>query len=195
MPTPERLHKVQQLVARRQARVCLVIEHMTDMHNAQAIARSCDAFGIHDVHLIMDAERSFDPSWQGKRSSSSANRWLRYHRWDSTAACLAYLKKQSFRIVATAIDKRATSLQDITFGTDPIALVIGNERVGISDEVRQAADDLLYIEMQGMVDSFNVSVAGALCLYEITRQRRAAGEIPRFSDVEQAEIVQDLLSR
>jgi tRNA (guanosine-2'-O-)-methyltransferase len=166
-----RKQRIKKVLSRRQQGV-VVLEDITDPHNAAAVFRSCDAFGIQDVYLIFNQEEKFNPKKIGKSSSSSANKWLTFHIYDSTAECLADLKKQGFRIIATVLDVKAKSLYKVNFKKKKIALLFGNEHRGLSENAKALADEKVYIPMQGMVESLNLSVSAAVCLSELFRQRK-----------------------
>ncbi len=168
---PRRKQRIKKVLSRRQQGV-VVLEDITDPHNAAAVFRSCDAFGIQDVYLIFKQEEKFNPKKIGKSSSSSANKWLTFHVYDSTTECLADLKKQGFWIIATVLDPKAKSLYKVNFKKKKIALLFGNEHRGLSEEAKALAGEKVYIPMQGMVESLNLSVSVAVCLSEVFRQRK-----------------------
>lgn len=171
MPTAERLTKLKRAASLRQKGVVLVIEDIHDPHNAQAIMRTADAFGIQNVHFIFEIEKRYNPRRVGKSSSSSAMKWLDYTIWTSTKECLAALKKQKFHLVGTAFAERSIALNRSKLTAPKIALLVGNEHRGLSEEALKRADQLITIPMRGMVQSLNVSVATAILIAEATRQR------------------------
>ena len=172
MPTARRLDKLRQVSSQRQAGLCLVIEDVFDPHNLGAISRSCDAFGVQDIHIIFDTHPEFDPKAVGKNSSTATNKWLRYHSHHDTGAALQKLKSQGWQIVAAVLDEGAESLYDADLRDGKIALTLGNEKAGLSARALELADRRLTIPMRGIAQSLNVSVTAALLLYEVTRQRQ-----------------------
>lgn len=154
----------------------MVLEDIHDPHNAAAVMRSCDALGVQKVYLIFEKEEGYDPGKVGKNSSSSANKWLSFKVFKSTKECLDELKKEGYEIVATTVDVEAKELQQTDLSARKIAIVMGNEHRGISETAKKMADKLVHIPMKGMVESFNISVAAAIVLYELSRQRRQLGE-------------------
>jgi tRNA (guanosine-2'-O-)-methyltransferase len=160
----------------------IVLENIHDPHNALAAIRNCDAFGIQTVHFIFEKEKQFNPEKLGKATSSSANKWVDAVCWEKTEDCLESLKKDGFRIVATIIDKKAKQLSETDFLRQKVALVFGNEGFGITDTAKRLADDLVYIPMNGFVDSLNLSVTVGVTLYELSKHRRG---IFQLSDREQ----------
>ena len=156
----------------------MVLEDIHDPHNAEAVFRSCDAFGFQRVCLIFDKEKGFDPRRVGKLTSSSANKWLEFSAYPSARACIEELQADGHEVVATVADPRAEDIFEAPLTTPRIALMLGNEHSGLSDEAIALADRRVTIPMAGMVQSLNLSVAAALVLYEVTRQRLAAGIAP-----------------
>ena len=171
MVTDRRNEKIQNVISNRQAGLVVVLEDIHDPHNAEAILRSCDAFGVQKVFFVFNQEKPYNPAKVGKSSSSSANKWLNYEIFHSTDECIAFLKEQHCRIIATAIAPEAKSIFQVALLDKKLALCVGNEHRGLSQAMLSSADTLVQIPMAGMVQSLNVSVTAALFLYEIIRQR------------------------
>ena len=171
MITPARRRRIKQVVAQRQKGLVVVLEDIHDPHNAAAVFRSADGFGVQEVFLIFNQEKYFNPKRIGKASSASANKWLDFKTYRSVEACFKQLKKQGFCIVATVAGEKAESIFTARFKEDKIALVFGNEHRGLSFEAVELADRKITIPMRGMVQSLNLSVTAAICLFEVTRQR------------------------
>ena len=195
MPTPERRRRYREVAAGRQ-RGAVVLEDIHDPHNAEAVFRTCDVFGFQRVCLIFDEEPPFDPRRVGKLSSSSANKWLDFEVFPSARACLDALHGEGYEAIATVAEGEAAEeifAADLT--TPRLALLLGNEHRGLSPEALALADRRLTIPMAGMVRSLNLSVAAAIALYEITRQRRAAPEAYRLDAREQEALRERLRQR
>ncbi|MDH3251466.1 MAG: RNA methyltransferase [Ignavibacteria bacterium] len=156
---------------RRQPDLTVVLENIHDPHNVSAIFRSCDAVGVMRVELLYTQE---DFPSIGKKSSSSANKWLDRRTHRSAGECFATLRAEGFAVFATHLDAEAVSLYDLDM-TKKVAIVFGNEHRGVSDETAGSADAIFQIPMMGMIQSLNVSVAAAVSLYEALRQRLKAG--------------------
>jgi tRNA (guanosine-2'-O-)-methyltransferase len=189
--TPKREARMRDVAQARQAGLCVVLEDIHDPHNAAAILRTCDAFGIQDVRLVFVEEKSFNPRQVGKSSSSSANRWLSFTKYASSEDCAAALKAEGYVIAATALAARGTDPYATDLTHEKLALVVGNEHRGVSEAMLSAADRVLTIPMRGFVESLNVSVAAALCIAEIVRQR---GSRPLAAEVQSA-LLSDWLKR
>jgi tRNA (guanosine-2'-O-)-methyltransferase len=159
------------VLARRQPGLKVVMENIHDPHNVSAILRSCDAVGVMGVELLYTVEKF---PRIGRKSSSSANKWIDRRRHTSVTGCFDLLRSEGTTILATRLGDMARSLYDVDL-TGNVALVFGNEHRGVSDEAASLADGLIRIPMMGMIGSLNVSVAAAVCLYESLRQRLRAG--------------------
>lgn len=166
-----REERLQRVAGMRQSGIIVILEDIHDPHNASAIMRTCDALGVQDVGLVFQGIKSWNPKRIGKSSSSSANKWLSFRTFSTTEECIASLKNEGYVSIGTVIDGDK-DLSEVKFAAMPqIALWIGNEHSGLSMAARNAASMTLRIPMKGFVESLNVSVAAALVLYEITRQR------------------------
>lgn len=170
-----RLERITRVLEQRLPDVTVVMENIHDPHNVSAILRTCDAVGVLGVQLLYTQE-AFPRI--GKKSSSSASKWVERQRTTSVADCYSALHGAGYRILATRLDPGAVSLFEADL-SGPVAFVFGNEHRGVSDDAAAAADGLLSIPMRGMIESLNVSVAAAVCLYEALRQRLARGPLPR----------------
>lgn len=171
--TARRQERVRAVLAKRQPDLTVVLENIHDPHNVSAILRTCDAVGVLRVHAVYSIEEAPRRAF-ARQTSASAAKWIDvvFHR--SIAACYDELRRAGFTIFATALAPDSTSLYERDF-TRPMALVLGNEMRGLSEEAVAQADGVIEIPLVGMVQSLNVSVACAVCLYEAFRQRMAAG--------------------
>ncbi|MCC6563624.1 RNA methyltransferase [Candidatus Uhrbacteria bacterium] len=172
--TPERRKKMEAVLAKRQPTLHVVLENVDDPHNVGAILRSCDAFGVIDVHLLYPKGKMPRMREIKSKSAASAAKWLRFTKWDSPKQLVAFFKKQKIAIVATHMSAKAKDPAKIDLAR-PVALVLGNEHEGVSKEMLKAADANVLLPMVGFIQSFNVSVAAALLLYEAYRQREGKG--------------------
>jgi len=164
-----RIEKIRSVLSRRQPDLTVVLENVHDPHNVSAVFRSCDAVGVLRVELLYTQEKF---PRIGRKSSSSANKWLDRRRHTSVGACYDALHGEGFSIYATRLASSSVSLYDLDL-TKPTAFVFGNEHRGVSEEAAVNADATLQVPMMGMIESLNISVAAAVCLYEALRQRLA----------------------
>lgn len=173
-PSKRRVDKIARVLGNRLPGLTVVLENIHDPHNVSAILRTCDAVGVVHVELLYTCE-PFPRI--GRKSSSSASKWVDRRKHRSVQECYALLHEEGYRILATRLDQDAPSLYAVDL-TGPVALVLGNEHRGVSDEAAALADGRLYIPMRGMIESLNVSVAAAVLIYETLRQRLAIGPLP-----------------
>jgi tRNA (guanosine-2'-O-)-methyltransferase len=195
MVTPKRLQKIKTVISQRQKDIVVVLEDTYDPHNAEAVFRSCDAFGIQNIYLIFENQKSFNPKKVGKSSSSSANKWLDFTIYNSTKECLEKLKEQGYTIIATALDEDSHSIYDTNFTIPKIALLLGNEHAGLTQTALDLSDQKVIIPMRGMVQSFNLSVTASIFLHEITKQRLPEIKKHTYSIKEKKALLDDYLKR
>jgi len=193
--TDRRYHRIASVLRHRQLDLTVVMEDVHDQHNASAVLRSCDGVGVLDVHLVY----TYDvPPLEalGATTSASAAKWIRLHYHDSIETCYAQLREKGFSIWATALNEESRGLYALDL-VRPTAFVFGNEMRGVTEAAADLADGTIYIPMQGMVESLNISVACAVTLYEAMRQRLQSGsyEQPTLNDVELHALEADWLKR
>jgi tRNA (guanosine-2'-O-)-methyltransferase len=171
--TERRQARIRAVLSRRQPDLTVVLENIHDPHNVSAILRSCDAVGVLRAHAIYTVEEPPAGAF-ARQTSASAAKWVEVERHNSVAACYEQLRAAGFQMLVTDLGSRSRSLYKWDLAA-PIALVLGNEMRGVSAEASDLADGAIAIPMMGMVQSLNVSVACAVCLYEAFRQRWEAG--------------------
>jgi tRNA (guanosine-2'-O-)-methyltransferase len=163
----------------------LVLATIHDPHNVSAIYRSCDAFGVAEVHLYY-TDTPFPVL--GRKSSASARKWVESIRHKTPGDLIDSLRTGGRQILAANFSAAARPPTDWDF-TKPTAVIMGNEHRGVDKELAPYVDGELYIPMYGMLRSFNVSVAAAVILAEASRQRVLAGMYarPNYTEEEYAE--------
>ncbi len=179
--TTRRREKIETVLRQRQNGLTLVLDNIWDPHNVSAIYRSCDAFGVPEVHLYYTTCAFPQLS---RKTSASAFKWVDTVRHSSSAELAACLHEKGMRILATSCSPASRPISEYDL-TQPTAVVMGNEHSGVSGDLLTVADGELYIPMYGMVQSFNVSVASALILSEASRQRALAGMYSRLQWTEE----------
>jgi tRNA (guanosine-2'-O-)-methyltransferase len=170
--TPQRSVRIEEVLAKRQNDLTVVMENVFDPHNVAAIMRTCDAVGICEVYAITDTI-PLHRNW-GYRSSRSANKWVKLHTYSDKENCIQDLRKKYDLLLASYIGEGISSLHETDF-TKKTALIFGNEKYGVSELFRQACDGFFTIPQVGMIHSLNVSVACAVTLYEAFRQKTVKG--------------------
>ena len=178
---PARRARVDEVVAGRTRTLTVVMESFCDPQNVNAVLRTCEAFGVQELHAVEGPMKPYD---RNKKISQNADKWLDVRRWSSTGECLRHLKAEGFAIYATHLDERARPIGELSFA-GKVALVFGNEHRGVSDEALALADATYAIPMRGFVQSLNVSVAAAISLAKAVERREA--ERGRHGDLEEAD--------
>ncbi|MCL5435948.1 MAG: RNA methyltransferase [Patescibacteria group bacterium] len=175
MANARRIKKIKQVISSRQRDFIVVLEDIHDPHNAAAVLRTAEAFGVPQVYFVFEQEKPYNPRRVGRSSSASANKWLELKVFRSTEKCISALKKSGYKIYGTAISDNASSIFTHRF-YGKVALFFGNEHRGLSETALRASDEKLVIPMRGMVQSLNISVTAAICIFEVSRQRRVSGK-------------------
>ena len=156
------------IASERTKHITVAIENVYQEHNASAVLRSCDCFGLQEMHVIEK-----DNQYKVQRDIAlGAGRWVDMFNYNQgtqvTKDCIDKLKSKGYTIVATTPHTENT-IYDLDL-SKPIALVFGTERRGISEEVEKMADTFVKIPMYGFTESFNISVSVAIILNTL-RQR------------------------
>ena len=151
----------------RTRHISVVLEDIYQSHNASAVLRSCDCFGVQDVHVV-EARNPFNPAGDVAVGSS---KWVDYYRYNSIQDVYRNLHAKGYRIVATLPHENDTMIGDLDISL-PTALVFGTELTGLTQEAIDGADAYVKIPMYGFTESFNISVCAALSLFSLTERMR-----------------------
>ncbi|ESQ41513.1 hypothetical protein EUTSA_v10013964mg [Eutrema salsugineum] len=164
----ERSDRFRRVVENRSFSVCLVVEGLSDIGNISAAFRSADALGIQSVHVVsIDSSKRYR---NNRHVSMGAEKWLDIELWDTPKECFQVLKSRGYRIATTHLGMDTVSIYDMDWSC-PTAIVVGNEGSGISEEALKLSDLHCSIPMNGMVDSFNVSVAAGILMHHAVCDR------------------------
>lgn len=163
----ERMHQV---VASRTYTITAVLDGLYDRGNVHAVLRSAEALGIQSVHIVDTSPNVKDSS----RVSQGAEKWLDLFGWDSERKAIEALRERGYQILVTHLEE-AEPIHYVDFSV-PSAIVFGNEHEGVSAEMIEAADRRVRVPMYGFTQSFNISVAAALCFYHIEQARAGLPE-------------------
>ncbi len=163
--TEDRQKKIDRVARGRCFDISVVLEGIYDRGNISAVMRTAEGLGFSNFHII----ETFEKFKNANRVTQGADKWVEVKKWKSTAEAIRYFKDHKIRICVTSLES-AKPIHEIDF-TTPLALVLGNEKDGASKEIMEAADERVIIPMPGFVQSFNISVAGALSLYQIYQNR------------------------
>lgn len=181
--TEERQKKIEKVAEERCFNISVVLESIYDRGNISAVMRTAEGLGFSNFHVI----ETFEKFKEANRVTQGADKWVEVKKWKATNDFIKYAKDNKIRICVTSLEA-SKPIHEIDF-TSPLALVLGNEKDGVSQQMLEAADERVIIPMPGFVQSFNISVAGALSLYQIYQDRLR--RLGRVADVtpEQIEIL------
>lgn len=167
--TPERFQRLKGALSRRQLDLTVLLDGVHKIWNLSAVIRTADAVGLFAVHSVLVDES--DKVEISRTHSSGTGKWVEWTNHPSTGEAVAALKKQGFLLVGADLDETSVDFREIDY-RQPVAVVMGAEKFGLSPEAKQLVDQKLMIPMAGLGGSLNVSVATAVILFEAQRQRR-----------------------
>jgi len=177
--TERRSDLFEKVLSERTRHFTVVTEDVYQLHNTSAVMRSCDIFGIQDLHVVEERlGKKMD-----REIAMGAQKWVDVKRHRSVKECITDLKDQGFQIIATTPHNDSQLLQDFDV-TKKAAFFFGTERDGLSDEAMQAADGYLKIPMYGFTESFNISVSAAIILQDLVTRLKASKVDWRLSEEE-----------
>lgn len=184
----KRINLINSNVNNRTRYITIVLEDIFQPQNASAVIRSCDCFGIQDLHVIENTNQySLNPD-----VVMGASKWVDLHRYNkknnNTLDTIEHLKKQGYRIVATTPHTNETLLPDFDLRKGKAAFFFGTELTGLSDDVLENADEFVKIPMYGFTESFNISVSAALVLNHLANDLRRSGVNWQLTEEEKLEL-------
>ncbi len=185
--TPERKALFERILAYRTRHFTVAVEDIFQARNASAVVRSCECFGIQDIHIIEN-----DNEYQvSKQIARGAEEWLDLHIYDqernNSLACIKELRSRGYQIIATTPHTDDCVLEEFDI-TQKSAFFFGGEKPGLTETVKAEADGFLKIPIVGATESFNLSVAAAIVLYTLTTRLRQRSDIPwQLSEKEKLE--------
>jgi tRNA (guanosine-2'-O-)-methyltransferase len=167
--SPERIERFEGVLASRTKHFSVAVENIFQSHNASAVMRSCDCFGIQNLHVIAN-HNQYELS---KDVAMGAEKWVDMHSYykkdNNTQDCIDELKSQGFQIVATTPHTNDVLLPDFDVSKKS-AFFFGTEISGLSDIVLDQADAFVRIPMYGFTESYNISVSAALVLHDVVNR-------------------------
>lgn len=172
------------IAAERTRHVTVVLEDIYQPHNASAVVRTADLLGVQDIHII-EHRNKYTVNPEVTLGSSKWTDLIRYRDAgeDHAATCVARLKEQGYRIVATSPRADSVTPESIPLDT-PMAFCFGTELTGLSDGMMAHADTFLRIPMYGFTESYNISVSAAIVLYTVMQRLRDSAVPWRLSAAE-----------
>lgn len=185
MATDRRIQRLARAIHSRQLDLLLALDRVHDPHNLAACLRTADATGINRVLWEPD---TIDPLPPNPDISKGTERWVQLSKVDNLVNELLKLQNRGYKVAATHLSREAVDFRSIDW-TQPWVLVMGNEKEGCSQAIVSICDANVILPMVGLVQSLNISVATAVMLYEIQRQREAAGLFRRTLPLDEVEVL------
>lgn len=186
--TPERLSLFEKIVEKRTNYLTLVLEDIFQPQNASAVLRSCDCFGIQNVHVIENRNK-FEVDTEVSLGSS---KWVTINKYNNktnnASDAIQTLRKKGYRIVATSPHTNDVELPDFDITKGKAALIFGSELPGITDTLMKQADEFLKIPMYGFTESFNISVSAAIILHHLTQKLHSSDVNWKLTEEEKTDI-------
>ena len=187
--TSERLHLFQEKLKERTNRVTLVLEDVFQSRNISAAMRSADCFGIQNIHII-ENKNNFS---KDATVSLGAGKWINIIRYNSeennTLNCLKKLKEEGYQIIATSPHNTDISLEEVDVKNNKIAILLGTELSGLSEEALTFADKRMKINMYGFTESLNISVSAAICCQSVSSKMREESTNWEVTEEEKTDIL------
>lgn len=165
--TPNRKERFLEVLQHRTKHFTVAVEDLFQLHNTSAVMRSCEVFGIQELHVV---EQKYGKKID-KEIAMGAEKWVDIHRFSTNQECIDNLKARGYQIIATTPHENDCLLEDFDI-SKPSALFFGTERLGLSEEVLSQADGFLKIPMVGFTESLNISVSAAIILQQISSRLR-----------------------
>ncbi|MFT5250090.1 MAG: tRNA (guanosine-2'-O-)-methyltransferase [bacterium] len=182
--TERRKSLFKEVISKRTRHFTVVTEDVYQMHNTSAVMRSCDVFGIQELHVVEERiSKEID-----REIALGAQKWVNIHRHHSTKECIDNLRENGYQIIATTPHNNSTELKDFDISKKS-AFFFGKEKEGLSDVVLDAADGYLKIPMYGFTESLNISVSAAVILQSVVTRLKDSDIDWKLSEDEKKEII------
>ena len=181
--TDRRKNLFDEVISKRTRHFTVATEDVYQLHNTSAVMRSCDVFGVQDLHVIEEkVSKKID-----REIAMGAQKWVNINRHNSTKECIDNLKENGYQIIATTPHNNSTELKDFDISKKS-AFFFGKEKEGLSDIVLEAADGYLKIPMYGFTESLNISVSAAIILQTLITRLKDSDVVWELSELEKNEI-------
>lgn len=193
--TKRRLGIFDSVLNNRTRYITVVLEDLYQSHNASAVLRTCDCFGIQDVHIIENRNQfRLNPD-----VALGSAQWLSLYRYsrtnDNTLEALDAIRASGYRLVAATPHKRGVPLHTFDLAAGKTAILFGTELTGLSQQAIRHADEFIFIPMNGFTQSLNISVSAAVILYHLTHVLRNSSISWRLSGREMEDLRLEWLKR
>lgn len=188
--TERRKNLFEKVLSERTRHFTVVTEDVYQLHNTSAVMRTCDVFGIQDLHVVEERlGKRVD-----KEIAMGAQKWVSLNRYSSITDCIKKLKKSGYQIIATTPHDNSTMLQEFDVSKKS-AFFFGKESDGLSDTVMGAADGFLKIPMYGFTESLNISVSAAIILQSVVSKMKQTNVNWQLSEAEKLKIEMEWMQK
>lgn len=177
--TKNRIEGFQRVLENRTKHFTVAVEDIYQLHNTSAVMRSCEVFGIQELHVI---EQKYGKTIDTE-IAMGAQKWVDIHRFATNQDCINDLRAKGYQIIATTPHENDCELEDFDI-TKPSAFFFGTEKNGLSEEVLKQADGYLKIPMVGFTESLNISVSAAIILQNVSTRLRHSDISWQLSEAE-----------
>ena len=193
--TEKRLNRLEEILAQRTRYITVAMEDIYQSQNASAVLRTCECFGIQDIHVI----ENYNPYNINPLVLQGADKWLninRYNQFDhNSTVAVNRLKTEGYRIVATSLDEESTGLDVFDVSGGKFAVIFGNEHQGVSEYILTQADERLKVSMCGFTQSLNISVSAGVIISQLTEKIKSSAINWHLSEDEKRSIRAEWLKR
>ena len=180
--------KIEQVLAMRTRHLTVAVEDVYQPHNASAVVRTCDSFGLQEMHIIENRNKYRISTDVASGSAKWVDLIQHNKEENNTIPCIKYLKSRGYKVIATTPHNNDVPLAELDI-TSPIALLFGNEQEGLSKEAIESADGFVKIPMFGFTESLNISVSAAICMHALVSKLHTLDEkLWKLSEEEKLEI-------
>jgi len=172
MVTEKRLGRIEEILSQRTRYITIALEDIYQSQNASAVLRTCECFGVQDVHII----ENYNPYNINPMVLKGSDKWLNIHRYNrsdnNTAEAVHRWKSEGYRVIVTSLCGESIALNSFDVECGKCVVVFGNEHQGVSEYMRKQADEYLKIPMLGFTQSLNISVSAGIILSQLIEKMR-----------------------
>jgi len=166
--TENKKEKILEVAQNRTRYITVVLENINKFHDINAVIRSCECFGIQNLHIIENTNQLDSKS----SVSAGSSKWIDIKKYNSSINfdfCLDNLKENNFKIIATSPLKKYKSINEIDIN-DKLAIFFGDDKLGLSSRVFERADEIVSFPSYGFTESLNLSSNIAISLYNLVKK-------------------------
>ena len=182
------MNRIEEIIVQRTRYVTVVLEDIYQSQNASAVLRTCECFGIQDIHII----ENYNPYNINPMVLKGSDKWLSIHRYNqyenNSDEAFNRLKSEGYRVVVTSLSDDSITLDDFNINCGKCAIIFGNEHQGVSKSLMNQADEFLKISMCGFTQSLNISVSAGIIIAQLTKKMKQYVDNWQLSEKEKDEL-------